>query len=141
MKLPHLVIYTDRLPDGVAGTANGPLIRLRPAYRGDAGLHAHEYQHVIQWYQASAMTALLLVGLALACGDMQGSLLALWPATLGTHPLAYLQWPRYRLWCEVQAYKEQVRHGLRLDDAARRLMSLRYQLGLQYNDARRLLGA
>ncbi len=127
MKLPHLVIYTDRLPVGVAGAANGPLVRIRPAYRHDAGLHAHEYRHVLQWCQASAIAALLLVVIVLACGGLQGTLLALWP--------------RYRQWCEVQAYKEQVRHGLRLDDAARHLMSSRYQLGLQYNDARRLLSA
>ena len=139
MKLPHLVIYTDRLPDGVAGAANGPIVRIRPAYRSDAGLHAHEYRHVQQWYLASVMTALLLAVLVLVCGGVQGTLLALWAAALASHSLAYLLWPRYRQWCEVQAYKEQVRHGLRLDDAARHLMSPRYKLGLRYIDALRLL--
>lgn len=139
MKLPHLVIYTDRLPDGVAGAANGPLVRIRPAYREDAGLHAHEYQHVLQWYQASAMAALLLIGLALACGDMQGRLLALWPATLGSHPLAYLLWPRYRLWAELEAYRVQMRYGLDADTAAARLASPVYALGLSPARARALL--
>lgn len=139
MKLPHLVIYTDRLPDGVAGAANGPVVRIRSAYRSDAGLHAHEYRHVQQWYLASVMTALLQAVLVLVCGGVQDTLLALWPAALASHSLAYLLWPHYRLWAEVDAYRAQMRYGLSLDAAAARLASPVYGLGLTPARARSLL--
>ena len=136
MKLPHLVIYTDRLPDGVAGAANGPLVRIRPACRSDAGLHAHEYRHVQQWYQAAAMTAAMLACLAMASGLPWWQLL---PASLASHPLAYLLWPRYRLWAELEAYRVQMRYGLSAGLAAARLASPVYTLGLSPAQARALL--
>lgn len=139
MKLPHLVIYTDHLPDGVAGAANGPLIRIRPAYRSDAGIHAHEYQHVIQWYQEGMAGMLVLALLALVGGGHWPLALAIAPAGMATHPLGYALCASHRLWCEVQAYQVQMRHGLSLDDAVARLMSPRYKLGLRRQDALRLL--
>ena len=139
MKLPHLVIYTDRLPDGVAGAANGPLVRIRPAYRSDAGLHAHEYRHVQQWYHAAAMTAAMLACLAMASGLPWWQLLPLLPASLASHPLAYLLWPRYRLWAELEAYRVQMRYGLSVDLASARLASPVYTLGLTRAQALALL--
>lgn len=139
MKLPHLVIYTDRLPDGVAGAANGPLVRIRPEYRGDAGIHAHEYQHVIQWYQEGALGMVLVALLALAASVHWPLALAIAPAGMAGHSLGYALCTSHRLWCEVQAYRVQMRHGLDLDTAALRLMSPRYRFGLRRQDALRLL--
>lgn len=80
--LPALVIYTDHLPQPwQGGITQGPVIRLRPRYRADAGLLAHELTHVRQWY-----------------------------ATLGPHSLLYLVSRRYRLWAEVRAYRIQACH-------------------------------
>lgn len=141
MKLPHLVIYTDRLPVGVAGAANGPVVRIRPEYCADAGIHAHEYQHVIQWYQEGALGMVLVALLALVAGVHWPLALAIAPAGMATHSLGYALSASHRLWCEVQAYKVQMRHGLSLADAVARLMSPHYKLGLHYNDARRLLSA
>lgn len=141
MKLPHWVIYTDRLPSGVGGTANGPIVRIRPEYRGDAGIHAHEYEHVRQWYAEGLVGMVLLALLALVGGCHWNLALAVAPAGMAAHSLGYALCASHRLWSEVQAYKVQMRHGLNLDDAARRLMSPRYKLGLSYNDARRLLSA
>lgn len=141
MKLPHWVIYTDRLPDDVGGTANGPIVRIRPRYRADAGIRAHEYEHVRQWYIASVMGVALLVLIVLGRGYPWPLALALAPLGLAPHPIAYALWPRYRLWCEVQAYRVQMSHGLDLDTAAIRLMSPRYGLRLRKQDAVRLLSA
>lgn len=141
MKLPHWVIYTDRLPSGVGGTANGPVVRIRPECREDAGIHAHEYQHVIQWYQEGVLGMLLVALLALVGGCAWSLALAIAPAGMATHSLGYVLSVRYRLWCEVQAYKVQMRHGLSLGDAVKRLMSPRYKLGLRYIDALRLMSA
>jgi hypothetical protein len=80
MKYP-LVFYTTSLPEGVAGRANGPIIRINNDYKDDYGLYKHELMHVKQWF-----------------------------FTLGIHPILYKLIPKYRLWAEVQCYKEQARH-------------------------------
>lgn len=74
-----IVFYTDRwIKPAFAGCARGPLIFIRPQYRGDAGLLAHERVHVRQWLQ-----------------------------TLSLHSFLYLLVPAYKLWAEAQAYRAQ----------------------------------
>lgn len=110
MGWPHAVIYTNRLPSGVAGRANGPLIRIRKNYRADMGLHAHEYEHVRQWY-----------------------------VTLGLHSVLYLTSRRYRQWSEARAYAEQVRRGASLAAMAKRLCAKRYRLNITEERAEALI--
>ena len=107
-----LILYTDSLPEGVGGCANGPVVRIRPKYRDDEGILHHELTHVWQYW-----------------------------LTLSLHPLLYLFVRRYRLWAEVQAYRVQARHppGLSCVDAAARLASPRYDLGLDQVAAERAL--
>lgn len=104
-RLPHITIYTDNLPVGAGGCANGPVIRIQPKRRGDEGLLLHELEHVKQWY------VMLGVGLLLALALVLLGHSEYWPhaAMLGVvlHPLAYVGIPRHRLWCEVQAYRVQ----------------------------------
>ena len=78
----YLLVYTDRLPQNSNGCANGPIIRIRPAYEGDEGLLAHEKVHVSQWWR-----------------------------TLGFHSLLYLVSKKYRLQAEVEAYREQLKYN------------------------------
>lgn len=107
-----LTFYTDRLPDGVAGKANGPIIRIRPKYRGDMGLLAHEREHVRQWL-----------------------------FTLGVHPILYALSREYRMWSEAKAYAEQIRHPradgslMRLEEAAERMTRSMYRLGITQDQA------
>lgn len=77
----YLTFYVDSLPDGFAGKANGPVIRILKKYKDDQGLLAHEKVHVRQWWM-----------------------------TLGLHSILYLLSDRYKLWAEVEAYKEQLKH-------------------------------
>jgi hypothetical protein len=78
-----LTFYTDfGVPDGSAGCARGPVIFIRPKYRNDYGLYRHELLHVKQ-----AIAGFFVI-----------------------HALFYLLWKPYRLWAEVQAYREQARH-------------------------------
>jgi hypothetical protein len=80
------VFYTNfAVPKGSAGCARGPLIFIRPEYKGDAGLLAHERVHVRQWLRTIYTLGLL-------------------------HSLRYLLSDDYRLACEVEAYREQARH-------------------------------
>jgi hypothetical protein len=76
------VFYTNfGVIDGFAGTARGPFIFIRPEYKGDAGLLAHEKVHVWQWLR-----------------------------TLGLHSFLYPLSDRYRLAAEVECYREQAKH-------------------------------
>lgn len=107
-----LLFYTARLPETAGGAANGPIIRIRPKYRDDVGLRKHEELHVWQWW-----------------------------LTLGLHPFLYLLVRQYRQWAEATAYRRQMRYlpFISLDDAARRLASPRYDLGLTVAQAREVL--
>ena len=82
--LPAFIFYTDNLPDGVGGRANGPVIRIRNKYKGvDEGIHQHELTHVKQWYR-----------------------------TILTHGLLYVMFELYRLNSEVEAYKKQLEYSV-----------------------------
>ncbi|MGQ0710350.1 MAG: hypothetical protein ACT4NV_11440 [Rhodoferax sp.] len=136
MNWPHLTIYTA-LPAGVGGEARGPLVCIRTEYRTDQGIHAHELEHVRQWWTLGLLAAVIIAALPSAAHFA--------PLGLVAHSLAYALWPRYRLWAEVQAYRVQMRHPdatggyLTLEAAAERLASPRYRLGITPADARRLL--
>ena len=110
-----LIFYTDNLPEWMGGCANGPVIRIRPKYKYDAGILKHELQHVKQWF-----------------------------ATLGLHSLLYLVSKRYRQWAEVQAYRAQMRwpdrNGYCMDiDYAAELLATKYDLGISTDEAKELL--
>ena len=76
----YTLTYTTDLPPNSNGCANGPIIRIRPAYKGDEGLKQHEICHVHQWWR-----------------------------TLGLHSLLYLVSKRYRLRAEVEAARRDVK--------------------------------
>ena len=91
MKCPSVTFYTDRLPDGVGGDAHGPVVRIRPIYRNDVGIHQHEQTHVNQWWIVGLVSAALLALISPVLS----------PLGIGTHPLLYATVRRYRLWAEV----------------------------------------
>jgi hypothetical protein len=78
MILPHLTIYTDNLPPNVGGTAQGFLVKIRPKYKDDVGIHNHEYKHVKQWYKALAAWVAIISLLVIGTYDYLG------------HPLPWL---------------------------------------------------
>lgn len=99
-------LYTDKLPANVGGRATGPIVRIRPEYRDDKGVHAHEQVHVNQWYFGLLLGA--LVAAVLYYFGHEAWPLALFAGAVA-HPLATLN-ESYTLWKEVQAYKEQAKH-------------------------------
>lgn len=105
MKKPWYVIlkYVDTL-ENAAGKANGPVVRIDKDYKRDVGLHLHEYEHVKQWYKALTLP----------------------------HSLLYLFVPRYRYWCELQAYRIQCKHGLSYEKAAAFIVE-GYGLNMKYD--------
>lgn len=102
-----LVFYTNRgVPTGHAGCARGPVILIRPEYRTDAGLLAHELVHVM-----------------------------LWCATLGTNALWYRLSTRYRLWSERLAYRAQLRYAPGREVHFAHLLVARYGLAITHREA------
>lgn len=103
----NLVLYTaGGLKDWQAAVTNGPIVRIRPGYEGDAGLLKHELVHAAQWWVGMLLGALVALLLCVV-GRPE------WPWALCTgasaHPLLYLMVPRYRLMAEVMAYRVQGR--------------------------------
>lgn len=143
MKWPCLTRYTDDLPDGVGGRAIGPLVLIRPKYREDAGIHAHEAEHVRQWWMMT-LPAGLIIGLVVLSSDIV-PLIGLMPLVLVVYNVLYALNLAYREWCEATAYREQMRypdrHGgyLSIDAAAERLALPMYRLDLTPDQARNIL--
>ena len=76
-----MVFYTNHfLKPQFKGMTFGPLIFIRPEWKGDAGLLEHEQMHVKQFWR-----------------------------TFGVHALLYTFSPGYRLKAEAEAYKCQYR--------------------------------
>jgi len=110
MKYP-LVFYVDSLPSGFGGMAHGPVIRILERLRGDEGIRQHELTHVKQWV-----------------------------CTLGLLGLFYYFIPKFRLWCEVQAYKKQMKYYA--DDRSWRFaesIATKYRLDITQEQAHILL--
>ena len=113
---PCLIVYTDDLPVGVGGEAGFLSVKIRLKYRHGVGVPQHQLTHI--W---------------------QG--IIIWP-----HPLLYRYVRRYRQWAEVIAYRVQMRYpdwsggvNLSLNDAAMRLTLKRYDLRIEWDEARTLL--
>jgi hypothetical protein len=138
MNLPRLTIYTDNLPPNVGGSAQAFVVKIRPKYKDDAGIHAHEYQHVKQWYKAMAAWVAIIALLTTATYDGLGYAFAPLALTgIGLHGALYLFVRSYRLEAEAQAYAEQVKAGANLDDMAYRLVANDYyKLGITQEQAK-----
>jgi len=73
--------YTDDMPENTGGYAKAWFVRIRPKYKDDKGIHNHELCHVAQFWK------------------------------LGIFHMVIYTWNKsYRLNCEVEAYREQLKH-------------------------------
>ena len=108
----HFVFYTERfVRKGTAGFAVAPFIFIRPKYREDVGLLEHEKVHARQFWR-----------------------------TLGMNGILYNLSKTWRLWWEVEAYKEQMKHSV-VDRSYlyANFIALKYRIPVSVEEARRLL--
>jgi hypothetical protein len=110
MKYP-LVFYVKTLPPNVGGGVNLFVIRILEKYRDDYGIYKHELVHVKQWAVSFAIGLLCAAIVSLVQGSSSLEMWWLFALAGGTaHGLMYLVLPSYRLWAEVQAFREQAKH-------------------------------
>ena len=139
--VPVPIVYTDRLLKDWQGAATrGPIVVIRTVYleRGDEGIHAHELEHVRQFWTMAASLAIVLLLVLPAEWRALGAALPLL-----AHPLLYRFARSYRLEAEVSAYRVQLEHqpaGVPVEWAADRLATC-YDLRISLEDARALLQA
>ena len=127
--------YTDSLPEGIGGTAQGPYIRIRPKYKDDKGIHAHEEEHVRQWWVLTIFSAFaLLVG-----AEYLQQPLWIAIASVGVHGLLYLLVPQYRLWAEVEAHKAQLKYSPGNEALFGWRIANKYKLKITAEEAEKLL--
>ena len=106
-----LTIYTDRfIPERFGAVNFGPISLIRPKYKSDAGLHAHEAVHFTQWLALAAIGPVCAGVAYLAQIDAaQPYLLAVLLVPALFHGVLYKAVAQYRLACEVAAYKAQLK--------------------------------
>ena len=120
-----VIFYTDRMPDWSGGITQLFVIRIRPEYKDDEGLEAHEMLHVSQFWRLAWLGMLpwfIWAGVAFCTGNTlsltewaEGMkwLNAVVPISIilfFLHPHLYTLSKRYREWSEVAAYREQLKH-------------------------------
>jgi hypothetical protein len=133
--IPHILHYTDSIEEGFGGTAQGPYIRIRPKYKDDKGLLAHELEHVKQWWIATILSAILIAaGLYHFQEPLYGAI-----GSIGVHGILYKLIPAYRLWCEVQAHKVQAKYSPHAIALFAKRIATKYDLNISTEEAEKLL--
>ena len=111
--IPVPVFYMDDMPEIVGGQAKGAIIRIRPRYYSDEGIHQHELAHVELFW-----------------------------AIFGLKVFVAAVSKTFRIWNEARAYRVQMRYPdafgqyLLLDTAAARLAGPHYGFGLTLEQAK-----
>lgn len=160
---PCFVSYVDKIEeerdaDGnvlweVGGRAQSlygliPHVLILLSHATDVGLRVHEFRHVRQRIWMASMFTLLAILPLLMVADPVLILAVMVPSFLvgmTVHKTLCSMWRRYRMYSEVEAYREQMqypnKHGqnMTLDQAVQCLMWPRYDLGLTEAEARALL--
>lgn len=105
-----MIIFCDRLvPKGFNAYGQGPVIFMREEFRNNEGAIAHEKVHLRQFWRAPVI-----------------------------HPIRYMLDARYRLKCEVEAYREMLKYYPdKLDEMANLLT--KYGTGVSLESVRAML--
>ena len=105
--IPVPVFITDwGMGPTVGGSANGPVVRIRPKYiaNGDVGIVNHELNHVKQFYTPLLTSLVIFTTLWLWLGYI--SIYSVYILIVGgsLHSFLYLLVRPYKLWSEVTSY-------------------------------------
>ena len=132
MKLPHTILYTSSVPVGDAVMCK---VRINPKYQFDRAIHAHEYEHVKQWY----LTLLLAVPLLLL-GHFYDVNFYIYAAIVPfLYSLLYkTRW--FRSFTEVRAFRKQLaQYGTDKSRWAAKALAENYDLNINEKQAYELI--
>lgn len=140
---PAIIVWTDALPDGYGGMANGPVVRILPKYDGDLGIVEHELFHVMMWWAGVFMAVLLMLLLSWPrAQDYLGHDAWVWGVPfIFAHDILCVICKRYRIWNEAHAYAIQMKfpdaekHYMTAEEAALHLVGPKYNFGLTMDGA------
>jgi hypothetical protein len=106
--VPHIIKYTDDMPAWMGGYAKWFYIAIRPKYKDDKGIHAHELEHVKQWWITSIISCALLAFWIWYAGEK----FPYWYSVMGlvVFQFLYSTFDSFKLKMEVLAYKKQLPH-------------------------------
>lgn len=143
--IPVPVFITDwGMGPTVGGSANGPVVRIRPKYieRNDEGILNHELNHVKQFYTPLLISLGIFAALWLWLGYI--SIYSVYILTIGgsLHSLLYLLVRPYKLWSEVTSYKVQAKHYANYNEKLQEFagyIAKYYNLNISQNEALVLL--
>lgn len=137
----YFLKYTKTMKPGFAGYAKGPFVFIHQDYRADMGILAHEALHVQQWWMGVVLFAAIGAALYGIYPDIYLAL-AVSGNGLHIHSLCYAGIRPYRKWCEVQAYKKQLKvYGPTASKTfAINALADKYKLNITRQEAARLLG-
>lgn len=132
-----LTIYTNHfLPEWVGARAIMFLVLIRPKYRDDKGIHAHEYTHVRQWYKWTGLALLMFLIAGLSIPDYWQNIASASVLSTAVFAILYKFSTSFRLEAEAEAYAAQVKAGADLDKMAKHLANPNYNLGISELEAR-----
>jgi hypothetical protein len=134
--VPALIRYTDDMPQWVGGYAKWFYIAIRPKYKDDKGIHAHELEHVKQWWITTILAAVIIGAICYRTGYSY----AYMGFSVSVFQILYSVIPWFKLMCEVECYKEQMKHYS--DDRAplfAKFISEKYNLNVTQQHALNLL--
>jgi hypothetical protein len=107
--IPAYIKYTDDMPAWMGGYAKWFYVAIRPKYRDDKGIHAHELQHVKQWW-ITTLLATALIAAAVWYTKAPTYQYILCGLGLVAFDLLHSTFQRFKLQLEVWAYKKQIPH-------------------------------
>ena len=134
MKLPHIVKYKDSLS---GGSTKMFMVEIQNRFKDNKGLHAHEYEHVKQWYACLGIGWLLAIPTFLY-EPTAGVLVAMF--SIWIQGLLTTFSKTARKYFEVAAYKKQIAED-ELDHADFYITALTdgYDLDITREEAAKLL--
>ena len=133
-----IVFYTDKfIPERFAALNFGPVSFIRPKYKDDVGLYEHEAAHFEQWIRFFVLSPIFSALLLLFGHETPYWIhLAILVFFASLHGVLYVVFQEYRLYSEVEAYKEQMKAYP--DDRSNKFaeyLSTKYDLDLTKDEA------
>lgn len=132
-------IIVDKLPNNFGGISYGPFIGIIKKYENDEGLMQHELTHASQFWKVGILFSSFVLFI-LSC--LHFPVDYLWYSLLGffLHGFAYLLFDKYKLFCEVKAYKEQLKYyDTDKTDLFVEFISTKYGLSVDKEEIKKLL--